>query len=153
MAMAMHHILLSSVSRLFNTIISSIHSLILCTPGKINSISTYWANFMLIYLIYDILTYRVIIMPHDVIDVTDVGYGLLLVFCQAINQTNNAMFFVNSTFRNKFCWKNTQVFFLENMFEIDVCKMAAILFRPQVARGEIKLLNQPKFLRLTKSLS
>ena len=100
---------------------------------------------MLIHLIYDILTYRVIIMPYDVIEVTDVGYGLLLVFCQAINQTNYYVF-VNSIFRNKLWWQNTHVFFLENMFEIDVCKMAAILFRPQVARGEIKLLQiNPNF--------
>ena len=33
---------------------------------------------------------------------------------------------------NKLWWENTQVFFLDNLFELAVCKMAAILFRPRV---------------------
>ena len=62
-----------------------------------------------------------------------------LVACSApTHYLNKWWIIVVSIFRNKSLWnwnKNATVFFQENTFENDICKMSAILSQPQCVKG------------------
>ena len=142
--MATHHILSSSVFRLLNTIVSSIHSLIPCSPEK-------FVFELLIACLCCYIQYFNLSCHSKTIWRQWMGSSLMQVM-------DCCLFVANATclsirLRNKLWWENTQVFFLENLFEIAVCKMAAKLFRPRVCeKGGKMVANQIEFSRLTKLL-
>ena len=85
--------------------------------------------------------------PYNVIHLGSVNG---FVDCSAPSHLlNQCWFIVNQIFMNKFQWnlnQNANIFIQENTFQNVVCKMFAILYRPQYVGNNVKRRSKLNFL-------